>query len=258
MDIEYRFKGKTYANVNIGETRCNLIFKCLDKATTYYFFEDDASKAQFLKKYSLDNRSEILLMSPDFHVKKNEKDPKLVIKLKLVDANHCPGSCMFLFWIYELTNKGEISKPHLYIYTGDYCLTSDLESKLLSLRKSEDVKEVTIVNDNTRESEVDYGVKTDDEALAKMKDFIEFHRKRCNALITVKIGADWGMEDLWIRLAREYKTSLYVTKQRYSEILNCMDEDSQKSVAIRPNVKNWNNPSAKMRVGSVFLLDYNE
>ena len=71
---------------------------------------------------------------------------------------------MFLFWIYELTNKGEISKPDLYIYTGDYCLTSDLESKLLSLRKSEDVKEVTIVNDNTRESEVDYGVKTDDEA----------------------------------------------------------------------------------------------
>ena len=91
-----------------------------------------------------------------------------------------------------------------------------------------------------------------------MKRFIRFHKKRCNALITVKIGADWGMEDLWIRLAREYKTSLYVTKQRYSEILNCMDEDSQKSVAIRPNVKNWNNPSAKMRVGSVFLLDYNE
>ena len=71
MDIEYRFKGKSYANVNIGDTRCNLIFKFLDKATTYYFFEDDVSKAQFLKKHPLDDKSEILLMSPDFHVKKN-------------------------------------------------------------------------------------------------------------------------------------------------------------------------------------------
>ena len=241
----------------IGRVYYRLEFVILDIDTTYYFFEDDYTETQFIMNHSLDKGKKVFNTISNFHDRKKD-NPKMVLKLKLVDANHCPGSCMFLFWIYELTNKGEISKPHLYIYTGDYCLTSDLESKLLSLRKSEDVKEVTIVNDNTRESEVDYGVKTDDEALAKMKDFIEFHRKRCNALITVKIGADWGMEDLWIRLAREYKTSLYVTKQRYSEILNCMDEDSQKSVAIRPNVKNWNNPSANMRVGSVFLLDYNE
>ena len=258
MDIEYNFKSKALVPVSIGKTRCNLILKCLDKATTYYFFEDDVSKAQFMKKHPLDDKSEILLMSPDFHVRNNEKESKLAIKLKLVDANHCPGSCMFLFWIYELSNKGEIRKPDLYIYTGDYCFSSDLESKLLSLRNSEDVKTVTMVNDNTRESEVDYGVKSDDEAFAKLKDFIEFHRKRCSALITVKIGADWGMEDLWIRLAREYKTDLYVTKQRYYEICNCMDEDYQKSVGIRPHVKYWKNPSVKMRVGLVFLLDNNE
>ena len=257
LDVEYRFNNKSFVTVSIGKTRCNLNFKYLEKATTYYFFEDDVSKAQFLKKVSLDDRSEILRMSPDFHVRKNEKDPKLAIKLKLVDANHCPGSCMFLFWIYEVGTSC-VYKPDLYIYTGDYCFTSDLESKLLSLRNSEEVKTVTIVNDNTRESEVDYGVKTDDEALAKMKDFIEFHRKRCKSPIIVKIGADWGMEDLWIRLAREYKTSLYVTKQRYLEICNCMDEDYQKSVGIRPNEKNWKNPSVKMRVGLVFLPDCNE
>ena len=163
----------------------------------------------------------------------------MVLKLKLVYANHCPGSCMFLFWIYELTNKGEISKPDLYIYTGDYCLTSDLESKLLSLRKSEDVKEVTIVNDNTRESEVDYSLKSYDKAIEEMKRFIRFHKKRCNALITVKIGADWGMEDLWIRLAREYKTSLYVSENKYSEICNCMDKYYHEFVKTDDNEKTF-------------------
>ena len=238
MDIKYGFTNKSSVNVSIGKTRCNLNFKCLDEDTTYYFFEDGVSKAQFEKKHPLENKSEVLLMSPDFHVREDKRKTKLVIKLKLVDANHCPGSCMFLFWIYRVGTRC-VYKPDLHIYTGDYCYTDDLESKLLRLRNSEVVNFVTIVNDNTRESEVDHGFKNDDEALAKMKDFIESHRKKCSALITVMIGADWGMEDLWIRLAREYKTSLYVSENKYSEICNCMDKYYHEFVKTDDNEKTF-------------------
>ena len=241
----------------IGRVYYRLEFVILDIDTTYYFFEDDYTETQFIMNHSLDKGKKVFNTISNFHDRKKD-NPKMVLKLKLVDANHCPGSCMFLFWIYELTNKGEISKPHLYIYTGDYCLTSDLESKLLSLRKSEDVKEVTIVNDNTRESEVDYGVKTDDEALAKMKDFIEFHRKRCNALITVKIGADWGMEDLWIKLARQYNTSLYVSKNRYNEILNCMGRNNKKYIKERPEDGVGKVQDVEVKVRYVIFEDYKD
>ena len=171
----------------------------------------------------------------------------MAIKLKLIDANHCPGSCMFLFWIYRV-GKGRVYKPDLYIYTGDYCLTDTIKEQLLNLRKSEEVDTVTIVNDNTRTSEEDHGLPTDDEAIAEMKDFIENHRKRCKTLITVKIGADWGMEDLWIRLAREYKTCLYVDETTYQQIFNCMGEDYHKDIRKEPNWKKWYIKYFKMRV----------
>ena len=172
---------------------------------------------------------------------------KLAIKLKLIDANHCPGSCMFLFWIYRV-GKGRVYKPDLYIYTGDYCLTDTIKEQLLNLRKSEKVNTVTIVNDNNRTSEEDHGLPTADKAIAKLKDFIESHRKDCKTLITVKIGADWGMEDLWIKLAREYKTCLYVDETTYQQILKCMGEDYHKDIRKRPKWKKWNIKYYPMRV----------
>ena len=241
----------------IGRVYYRLEFVILDIDTTYYFFEDDYTETQFIMNHSLDKGKKVFNTISNFHDRKKE-NPKMVLKLKLVDANHCPGSCMFLFWIYELTNKGEISKPHLYIYTGDYCLTSDLESKLLSLRKSEDVKEVTIVNDNTRESEVDYSLKSYDKAIEEMKRFIRFHKKRCNALITVKIGADWGMEDLWIKLARQYNTSLYVSKNRYNEILNCMGRNNKKYIKERPEDGVGKVQDVEVKVRYVIFEDYKD
>ena len=240
-----------------GRVYYRLEFVILDIDTTYYFFEDDYTETQFIMNHSLDKGKKVFNTISNFHDRKKE-NPKMVLKLKLVDANHCPGSCMFLFWIYELTNKGEISKPDLYIYTGDYCLTSDLESKLLSLRKSEDVKEVTIVNDNTRESEVDYSLKSYDKAIEEMKRFIRFHKKRCNALITVKIGADWGMEDLWIKLARQYNTSLYVSKNRYNEILNCMGRNNKKYIKERPEDGVGKVQDVEVKVRYVIFEVYNE
>ena len=241
----------------IGRVYYRLEFVILDIDTTYYFFEDDYTETQFIMNHSLDKGKKVFNTISNFHDRKKD-NPKMVLKLKLVDANHCPGSCMFLFWIYELTNKGEISKPDLYIYTGDYCLTSDLESKLLSLRKSEDVKEVTIVNDNTRESEVDYSLKSYDKAIEEMKRFIRFHKKRCNALITVKIGADWGMEDLWIKLARQYNTSLYVSKNRYNEILNCMGRNNKKYIKERPEDGVGKDQDVEVKVRYVIFEDYKD
>ena len=241
----------------IGRVYYRLEFVILDIDTTYYFFEDDYTETQFIMNHSLDKGKKVFNTISNFHDRKKD-NPKMVLKLKLVDANHCPGSCMFLFWIYELTNKGEISKPDLYIYTGDYCLTSDLESKLLSLRKSEDVKEVTIVNDNTRESEVDYSLKSYDKAIEEMKRFIRFHKKRCNALITVKIGADWGMEDLWIKLARQYNTSLYVSKNRYNEILNCMGRNNKKYIKERPEDGVGKVQDVEVKVRYVIFEDYKD
>ena len=231
LDIEYGFSNKLPVTVTIGKTICNLNFVCLDKYHTYYFFEDKESKELFIKRRGLYPDYKILVEDPSFHSKEDKRETKFVIKMKLIDANHCPGSCMFMFWIYRV-GKIQVFKPELYIYTGDYCLNETLEKQLMSYRYSETVKKVTIVYDNTRIGEVDYAMKSDDEAISKMKDFIEFHRKRHNGPITVKIGADWGMEDLWIRLVKEYQAKLFVDESWYRKICSIYGESYKNNIKI--------------------------
>ena len=225
-----------------------LEFKILNIGTTYYFFENEEIEKQFKEKKLLDEGSEVCFLNykpknnenkkdPASNDSDNKKDPDLVFKLKLIDANLCPGSCIFMFWIYKLTSDNELDKPELYIYAGGYCLTDAIKDELKSLRESEDVKKVTMVNDNTRVGEEDCALETD-KAIAEMKDFIESWKGRSSEPITVKIGADWGMEDLWISLVKEYSGCLYVSNQRYKEICNCMDKNNAEDVKERPEEKN--------------------
>lgn len=146
--------------------------------------------------------------------------------MKLIDANHVPGSCMFVFWIYRIINNNTIyGKPQLYIYTGDYFLNDSIYKQLMKYRYEEKCYSTTIVNDNTRESDIDYALPTVDEAFRKMKDFIENNKNQHNGTITVTIGADWGMENVWAMLAKEYKTYICVNELLYNLIQACWGED---------------------------------
>ena len=226
-----------------------LEFKILNIGTTYYIFENEEIEQQFKEKKLLDEGSEVLLLNskpqdrenekdPDSHDRENKKDRKWAIKLKLVDANHCPGSCMFLFWVYEFISDDEINQPVLYIYTGDFLLTDAIKDELKSLRESEKVSAAYIRGDRTRTGK-NYGLETEDEAIQEMSGIIDFFgESRSGVPITVKIGADWGMENMWISLAEEYKKCLYVSNQRYKEICSCMDKNNGKWVKQRPEEKN--------------------
>ena len=228
-----------------------LEFKILNIGTTYYIFENEEIEKQFKEKKLLDEGSEVLLLNskpqdrenekdPDSHDRENKKDRKWAIKLKLVDANHCPGSCMFLFWVYEFISDDEINQPVLYIYTGDFLLTDAIKDELKSLRESEKVSAAYIRGDRTRTGKK-YGLETEDEAIQEMSGIIDFFgESRSGVPITVKIGADWGMENMWSSLAEEYRKCLYVSNQCYKEICSCMDKNNGKWVKQRPEEKNGN------------------
>ena len=248
MDVKYGQDNLEPVIRRTGKRLFKLEFKILNIGTTYYFFENEEIEKQFKEKKLLDEGSEVCFLNykpknnenkkdPASNDSDNKKDPDLVFKLKLIDANLCPGSCIFMFWIYKLTSDNELDKPELYIYAGGYCLTDAIKDELKSLRESEDVKKVTMVNDNTRVGEEDCALETD-KAIAEMKDFIESWKGRSSEPITVKIGADWGMEDLWISLVKEYSGCLYVSNQRYKEICNCMDKNNAEDVKERPEEKN--------------------
>ena len=252
MDVEYgqdNLKPVIERRGDITNGYYKLEFKILNIGTTYYFFENEEIEQQFKEKKLLDEGSEVLLLNskpqdrenekdPDSHDRENKKDRKWAIKLKLVDANHCPGSCMFLFWVYEFISDDEINQPVLYIYTGDFLLTDAIKDELKSLRKSEEVSAAYIRGDRTRTGKK-YGLETEDEAIQEMSDIIDFFgESRSGVPITVKIGADWGMENMWISLAEEYKKCLYVSNQCYKEICSCMDKNNGKWVKQRPEEKN--------------------
>ena len=143
-----------------------------------------------------------------FTSKKKRTTTKLAIKLNTFQAYFCPGSCIFLFWIYRVGTKA-VFKPDLYLYTGDCSMTKLVKENLIRLRNREDVETVTIVNDNTRTDNRDNGFSKYKHAIKAMVDFIEDHKKHCNSSITVKISADWGMDTLCKSLARRYNADLH-------------------------------------------------
>ena len=253
MDVKYgkdNLKPVIQRRGNITNGYYKLEFKILNIGTTYYIFENKKIEKQFKEKQLLDQGSEVLLLNSepqdrenekgrDSHDRENKQDRKWAIKLKLVDANHCPGSCMFLFWVYEFISDDEINQPVLYIYTGDFLLTGAIKDELKSLRDSEEVSAGFIKGDKTRKGK-DFGLKKK-KAVQEMKDIIDYFREsRSGVPITVKIGAYWGMEDLWISLVKEYNGCLYVSNQRYKEICNCMDKNNGERVKQRPEEKNGN------------------
>ena len=202
----------------IGDQDYQLVFHTLTTKDTYFFFEDEVSKQQFVKKFSEGGKE--LPMSQNFHICIKGTVTKLVIKLKAFRANYCPGSCMFGFWIYRV-GDGRVYAPDLYLYTGDYNLSDKVKTELINLRKKEDVKSVTIINDNSRTYDKDYSLLKDSDVINRITKYIDENVRNCNTPITVKIGGDWGMEVLWITLANEYHTHLQCSEDVENAIRYC-------------------------------------
>ena len=117
--------------------------------------------------------------------------------MKLIDANHVPGSCMFVFWIYRINNHSILGAPKLFIYTGDYRLNDTIENKLMEYRHKERCYDTTIVNDNNREDDIDNALPTPAKAIERMKEFIfsltnndasVISAKVCNPTILINIA----------------------------------------------------------------------
>ena len=191
----------------IGDQVYQLKFNILVSGDNYYYFaEDEKTRKEFCKKYPEVPEDSVMISS--FDIPNKGTKAKLAIKLRIVHANFCPGSCIFLFWIYRVKSDGRIHIPDLFIYTGDCCLTAGMKQTLTYLRNENVVRSVTIVNDNTITDDGDFGFSNEKDAIKAMVDFIEEHKKQCNTSITVKIAADWGLEKMCKRLANEYDADL--------------------------------------------------
>ena len=191
----------------IGDQVYQLKFNILVSGDNYYYFaEDEKTRKEFCKKNTKVPEDSVMISS--FDIPNKGTKAKLAIKLRIVHANFCPGSCIFLFWIYRVKSDGRIHIPDLFIYTGDCCLTAGIKKTLTHLRNENVVRSVTIVNDNTITDDGDFGFSNEKDAIKAMVDFIEEHKKQCNTSITVKIAADWGLEKMCKRLANEYDADL--------------------------------------------------
>ena len=207
----------------IGDQDYQLEFHILKSGDNFYYFaEDEQTRKEFCKN-NIDVPEDSVMIS-GFDIPKKGTKTKLAIKLRIVPANFCPGSCIFLFWIYRFGSDGRKLKPDLFIYTGDCSMTKLMKETLIRLRNSKDVRSVTIVNDNTRKDKRDNGLPKDKDAIKAMMDFIEEHRKHCNTSITVKIGADWGMEKLCKSLAGKYDADLHFCDDIESALLKIQDK----------------------------------
>lgn len=201
-------------------------FITVNENSTYYFFESNEVKNDYQRNRNEDICDSCCVISESIHYKEDTRlDLKFAIRMKLIDANHVPGSCMFVFWIYRINNHSILGAPKLFIYTGDYRLNDTIENKLMEYRHKERCYDTTIVNDNNREDDIDNALPTPAKAIERMKEFIDSHKEQHHGSIAVTIGADWGMEDIWAQLAKEYNTRICVDTTMYREIMSCWGKD---------------------------------
>jgi DNA cross-link repair 1A protein len=144
------------------------------------------------------------------------------IQVCLIDANHCPGSVMFLF---RFKNTGRY-----VLHTGDFRACPELVENALF----RNIKIDTIHLDTTYCNEyykflpqskvIEIGV---DLAIAELK-------KQPKALIVC--GAyTIGKERVFIAIAEKLQSKIYVTKEK-KKIIDCLENDNfQKMLTLDPN-----------------------
>ncbi|XP_070795953.1 5' exonuclease Apollo [Pituophis catenifer annectens] len=132
----------------------------------------------------------------DSHVVALDDIGRETMTVTLIDANHCPGSVMFLFEGYF----------GVILYTGDFRYTPNMQQDPV-LRNSKLINFLYLDNTNCRPEII---LPSQEQAIEQIKKLIRDHLDH-----QVKIGTySLGKESLLVELAQEFHTWIVVSPQK--------------------------------------------
>ncbi|XP_070601759.1 5' exonuclease Apollo isoform X2 [Erythrolamprus reginae] len=132
----------------------------------------------------------------DSHVVALDDIGRETMTVTLIDANHCPGSVMFLF-------EGHFG---VILYTGDFRYTPDMQQDPV-LRNSKLINVLYLDNTNCHPEII---LPSREQATEQIKKLIRDHPDH-----QVKIGTyNLGKESLLVELAKEFHTWIVVSPQK--------------------------------------------
>ena len=152
---------------------------------------------------------EEVIYTPDVSVYASRR---VVCVVDVLDANHCPGSCMFLFSLY--TWSGAPSLFFTTLYTGDFRYTPALLSDTV-LRAYCDDGEREIQHlylDNTYSCK-DYCLPKQAAVIATAVRILEqYWRKQIEEKEVLVLFSAYriGKENLWVEVARRFHQRMWV------------------------------------------------
>ena len=140
-----------------------------------------------------------------------DKERQEAITVTLLDANHCPGSCMMLFEgkMGTVLHTGDFRfSPRFFDYTRlfppdmyneeEYDIATDVDH---------------LIWDGTF-SEPDKVFQSQDEAYKGILSIVKKHRRERIYLFAYQLGK----EEIFIKLAQEFQTKIVLTEERYKTI----------------------------------------
>lgn len=163
------------------------------------------------------------LSSTSLILNENVSDSTLqtrLVRVDVIDANHCPGSCMFLFSLFDWNETTDPHKPsfHLFyrvLYTGDF----RFESRMLDdgiLRRFSDNRGESLdllMVDNTYNNEA-YNFPRQqcvvNTAAWVLDRFWREELHRGSDLVVLIESYSVGKENLWLHLAKTFDLPVFM------------------------------------------------
>ncbi|KAL4433126.1 hypothetical protein ABPG74_010821 [Tetrahymena malaccensis] len=147
------------------------------------------------------------------------QENKIEINVYLFDANHCPGSVMYMFEGYfgRILHTGDMRFNENLIYNNPILYPIEKrnsELKKISLQIDE------CIFDNTYCDPI-FKFPKREKACQMLTEIIDKHKNIPNVRILICVDSV-GKEELLVFLSKHYETLIVVNEQRYQSIL-CMD-----------------------------------
>lgn len=196
----------------------------LREGTKYWFTNGEEKNKKIRERFHLAKNVHITV-TPDAGIDRQHIN---VVVVQVIDVYHCPGSCMFVFFVYPFEND-RVGSPFVYAYTGDYFYKPGMETKLSKVLG--DQRNGKLVYDNTRTMSVDICFSFQG-AQNRVCRYIKHNQSEDVApykQVFLFLSNVIGMEDLWLSIARKLGVSVFVDQKRYQR-LQCYlkDEDLQR------------------------------
>lgn len=211
------------------QTTCNLIayqyqlpsttFHVVKVNQSYFFTNCKDTHLPEVRQWIASTFSVPLLSDENFILTEdasNIPEEEQVVKVDVIDANHCPGACLFLFTIYRFTNR--LSPFFTTLYTGDFRYTpSLLENTFIQPFVSPHSKRFDLIYvDNT------YGNKaitfpTQEVVIHTLLSTLQKYWGRLLTTTPFKacicIGCyNIGKEKVWLEVAKAFHYKVYITE----------------------------------------------